>query len=357
MLLTGFDSKYLNTLYVDKNLKYHGLIQAFSRTNRVLNNTKPYGNILDFRLQQESVNQAIALFCGKSSESAREIWLVDPAPKVIDKFIEAVETLGIFMQDQNLVNEPKEVYNLKGDTARIAFVKNFKEVQRLKTQLDQYTDLDEEQKAKIEAILPKETFQEFRSSYIETAKKFQERQQKDGENTPLEIQQLDFEFVLFSSAVIDYDYIMKLTAENLGKKPGKQNMSKEQIKRLLKSNSNFIGQEEDLAEFIDQLDWSVGQTETELNRNFEQFINNKYDKEMAAIAQKNGLHINDLKIFIDEIMSRMIFDGEKLTDLLVPLELSWKERRTKELVLMEDLVPQLKKLANGKEISGLAAYE
>lgn len=49
MLLTGFDSQYLNTLYVDKNLKYHGLIQAFSRTNRILNDTKPYGNILDFR--------------------------------------------------------------------------------------------------------------------------------------------------------------------------------------------------------------------------------------------------------------------------------------------------------------------
>ncbi|MCP6440340.1 hypothetical protein NL474_28265, partial [Klebsiella pneumoniae] len=55
MLLTGFDSKYLNTLYVDKNLKHHGLIQAFSRTNRVLNDTKPYGNILDFRQQQKSV--------------------------------------------------------------------------------------------------------------------------------------------------------------------------------------------------------------------------------------------------------------------------------------------------------------
>ena len=52
MLLTGFDSKYLNTLYVDKNLKYHGLIQAFSRTNRILNDTKPYGNILDFRQQE-----------------------------------------------------------------------------------------------------------------------------------------------------------------------------------------------------------------------------------------------------------------------------------------------------------------
>ena len=58
MLLTGFDSKYLNTLYVDKNLKFHGLIQAFSRTNRVLNGSKPYGNILDFRQQQANVDEA-----------------------------------------------------------------------------------------------------------------------------------------------------------------------------------------------------------------------------------------------------------------------------------------------------------
>ena len=65
MLLTGFDSKYLNTLYVDKNLKYHGLVQAFSRTNRILNDSKPYGNILDFRGQQEAVDTAIALFSGE----------------------------------------------------------------------------------------------------------------------------------------------------------------------------------------------------------------------------------------------------------------------------------------------------
>ena len=76
MLLTGFDSKYLNTLYVDKNLKHHGLIQAFSRTNHVLNCTKPYGNILDFRHQQDAVNEAIALFSGEKIDRAREIWLV-----------------------------------------------------------------------------------------------------------------------------------------------------------------------------------------------------------------------------------------------------------------------------------------
>ncbi len=77
MLLTGFDSKYLNTLYVDKNLKYHGLIQAFSRTNRILNDTKPYGNILDFRGQQDAVDDAIALFSGAEKEKARQIWLVE----------------------------------------------------------------------------------------------------------------------------------------------------------------------------------------------------------------------------------------------------------------------------------------
>ena len=85
MLLTGFDCKYLNTLYVDKNLKHHGLIQAFSRTNRVLNATKPYGHILDFRSQQDAVDAAIALFSGAKADQAREIWLVDKAPVVIEK--------------------------------------------------------------------------------------------------------------------------------------------------------------------------------------------------------------------------------------------------------------------------------
>lgn len=357
MLLTGFDSKYLNTLYVDKDLKYHGLIQAFSRTNRVLNDTKPYGNILDFRFQQEAINQAISLFSGESSGNPSEVWLVEPAPVVIDKFKKAVEALGIFMQEQNLVSEPQEVYNLKGDAAKITFVKNFKEVQRLKTQLDQYTDLNEEQKSKIEAILPNDTFQEFRSSYIETARQFQERQRKEGENTPHEIQQLDFEFVLFASALIDYDYIMNLVADSTQQKPTKHKMTKSQIISLLKSNSNLMDEEEDLTEYINELDWNSGQDVETLRKGYDTFKDNKYNKELAAIAHKHGLETDKLKAFVEKIMDRMIFDGEKLTDLLQPLDLNWKERRVKELALMEDLVPQLIKLAQGREISGLAAYE
>ncbi|MBK9631893.1 MAG: type I restriction endonuclease subunit R [Saprospiraceae bacterium] len=357
MLLTGFDSKYLNTLYVDKNLKYHGLIQAFSRTNRVLNDTKPYGNILDFRSQQDAVNQAIALFSGEDNGKAKEIWLVDPAPVVIDKYKKAVEALGVLMLENNLVSQPEQVYNLKGDAARISFIKSFKEVQRLKTQLDQYPELSEEQKVNIENILPQVTLQGFRSSYIETAKQLREIHQKNGENTSPEIQQLDFEFVLFASAVIDYDYIMSLIADSTQKKPAKQKMTKTQVISLLTSNANLMDEQEDFTEYINSLDWNKGQKEAELRKGYEKFKDDKYNKELADIAHKHGLQTADLKSFVENILSRMIFDGEKLTDLLEPLELSWKERRVKELALMTDLVPQLKKLAQGREISGLAAYE
>lgn len=357
MLLTGFDSKYLNTLYVEKNLKFHGLIQAFSRTNRVLNDTKPYGNILDFRSQKDAVNQAIALFSGVDSGRAKEIWMVDPAPVVIEKYQKAVENLGAFMQEHHLTTEPEEVYNLKGDAARIAFVKNFKEVQRLKTQLDQYTDLDEQQQEAIEAILPKDNLQAFRSSYLETAKQLRAIQQKDGDDAPPEIQQLDFEFVLFASAVIDYDYIMNLIADSTQRKPAKQKMTKAQVISLLSANANLMDEQEDLTEYINGLDWNSGQDASSLRKGYETFVIEKNEKELAAIAHKQGLQTADLKNFVESIMSRMIFDGEKLTDLLSPLELSWKERRVKELALMEDLVPQLKKLAQGREISGLAAYE
>ncbi len=175
MLLTGFDSKFLNTLYVHKNLKYHGLIQAFSRTNRVLNGTKPYGSILDFRQQQDAVNLAIALFSGEQTERAKEIWLVDNAPVMIGKLETAVKKLDNFMRSQGLQCAPEEVANLKGDAARGRFINLFKEVQSFKTQLDQYTDLTPENAVSIEQVIPSEQLQAFRGVYLETARRLKDR--------------------------------------------------------------------------------------------------------------------------------------------------------------------------------------
>lgn len=356
MLLTGFDSKYLNTLYVDKNLKYHGLIQAFSRTNRILNDTKPYGNILDFRQQQGEVDKAIALFSGEDTNRAKEIWLVDPAPKVIEKYEQAVKAMAAFMETSNLVAEPEEVYNLRGDVAKIEFINRFKEVQRLRTQLEQYTDLSEEQKSKIEKVLPEEQLRSFRSSYLETAKQLRDLQQKDG-NAESDVNQLDFEFVLFASALVDYDYIMGLIAKYTQNKPSKQKMSRAQLISLLSSDAKLIDERDDMVAYINSLEAGKALNEKEIKEGYQNFKAEKQAKELAEIARKHGLGTAVLKDFVDGIVSRMIFDGEQLTDLLAPLELSWKERRTKELALMEDLIPLLKKQAQGKEISGLNAYD
>lgn len=358
MLLTGFDSKYLNTLYVDKNLKHHGLIQAFSRTNRVLNATKPYGNILDFRQQQAAVDGAIALFSGEAAgEKAREIWLVDKAPVVIQKLESAVEKLDTFMKSQGLDSTPDAVPNLKGDAARAAFVEHFKEVQRLKTQLDQYTDLTSENAATIEQILPRDNLLGFRGAYLETAQRLKAQQGKTTDKPSEDVDQLDFEFVLFASAVIDYDYIMGLIARFSEAAPGKQTMSRDQLVGLIQSDAKFMDEREDIAAFIATLKAGEGLSERTIRDGYARFKADKDAAELAGIANKHGLTTNVLQDFVDSILQRMIFNGEQLTDLMEPLGLNWKARRVKELDLMADLMPLLLKRAGDREISGLSAYE
>lgn len=357
MLLTGFDSKFLNTLYVDKNLKFHGLIQAFSRTNRVLNDTKPYGNILDFRQQQDVVDTAIGLFSGEATKPAKEIWLVDKAPVVIEKLETAVQQLGDFMQSQGLENKPEAVPNLKGDAARATFINLFKEVQRLNTQLDQYTDLSDENKTTIEKLLPKEQLQGFRGMYLDTAQRLKEKQDKHIDQTDPVVQQLDFEFVLFASAVIDYDYIMALIARYSQQTPGKQKMSREQLIGLIQADAKFMDERDDIAEYIGTLEAGKALDEQQIRAGFEHFKDEKHARQLAEIAVKHGLDASTVQAFVDKTLHRMIFDGDLLSELFVPLDLGWKARTKAELALVDDLIPVLKKLALGREISGLGAYE
>lgn len=358
MLLTGFDSKFLNTLYVDKNLKHHGLIQAFSRTNRVLNATKPYGNILDFRQQQGAVDAAIALFSGEAAaEKAREIWLVDKAPVVIQKLETAVQKLDAFMKSQGLESAPAAVANLKGDAARAAFIEHFKEVQRLKTQLDQYTDLTPENAVTIEQVLPRDDLLGFRGAYLETAQRLRAQQGTGADKPSQDAYQLDFEFVLFASAVIDYDYIMGLIARYSEATPGKQKMSREQLIGLIQSDAKFMDEREDIAAYIATLKAGEGLSEKVIRDGYSRFKAQKNAAELAGVAGRHGLTTEALDDFVNIILQRMIFDGEALTDLMEPLGLNWKARRVKELELMADLMPLLMKRAGGREISGLSAYE
>lgn len=355
MLLTGFDSKYLNTLYVDKNLKHHGLIQAFSRTNRVLNETKPWGNILDFRYQENEVNAAIELFSGGANDKAREIWLVDPAPKVVEAFRKKVDELQSFMESYGLTCEPSQVHNLKGDNAKAEFINHFKEVQKLKTQLEQYTDLDEKSKAIIEQKLPIDSLRGFKAIFLDTAMELKRKQGKSDYNEEA-VEQLEFDLVLFASSIIDYDYIMGLIAKST-QRTGKQKMTRQQLTDMISANANLMEEREDIIAYINSLQTGEVLNEEQIRKGYQSFKAHKATQVLTDIAKKQGLPTEALQAFVDGIMDRMIFDGEQLTDLLAPLELNWKVRRVVELDLMKDLVPYLQKQAEGREIAGLEAYE
>lgn len=360
MLLTGFDSKYLNTLYVAKNLKHHGLIQAFSRTNRVLNASKPHGQILDFRGQKAQVDEAVAMFSGVEggAEKAQEIWLVDRAPVVIEKLKEAKAGLDAFLTSQGLAPKPSEVGNLLGDEAKAAFIEHFKKVQKLQTQLDQYTDLTPEQEQEIQAVLPADDLRAFRGQYLETAQKLREKREKPGGKAPPEVDGLDFEFVLFASATIDYDYIMRLIADFSEKAPGKATMTREQLVGIIAADSKFLDEREAITEFVGGLKAGAGLSEQAIRDGYQRFKAERAAREVADVAARHGLPIEPVRAFVERVLTPpFVFDAEELTALFDPLELGWRERAAKEVALMADLAPLLKRRAGGREVSGLRVYE
>ena len=363
MLLTGFDSKFLNTLYVDKKLIYHHLIQAFSRTNRILNDTKPYGNILDFRGQQNAVDEAISTFSGSEKDMARRIWLVEPASSIQKKYKEAIVGLRNFMRSYDLEFNASEVANLKGDEAKAGFINHFKEVQRYKTELDQYVDFTDVtntsivSEAQSEYGFTDDDLLAFRGAYLNLAYSLKKKREKTTEPVSPEIEDLDFEFVLFASAMIDYDYIMDLIAKQYGGTGIKVKLTREQLVNIVLSNSNLMDERDDIIAYIDSLREVNGKTEQEIKDGYNLFKAERYANEVASIAQKHKITPEALNEFINGIMERKIFDAEKLTDLLAPLNLGWKARAKVESDLMADLIPSLKRKAEGEEISGLSAYE
>ena len=350
MLLTGFDSQFLKVLYVDKRLKYHGLIQAFSRTNRILNDSKPWGTIIDFRGQQQQVDDAMQLFSGEPLEKARSIWLVDASPVVLGKLKDAVAQLTTFMESQGLSARPEDVSNLKGDAARAVFVERFAEVQKFANQLDQYTDLTPEQEAEREEVISSAALGGFRVQYLE---KVRELREATPPGVPGPADNLDFNLVLFSSAKIDYDYIMALVAR--GGKPEQIKASRQQAKQLLAGDSKFEDPDE-ISDYIDSLELRK-YGEKELRAGFDSFKAQRKAAELDRLSQAHALPPAAVQAFVDEILHRRLFDGDRLTDLFAAADLSWKERARREHQLMTDLKPLLVKWSNGREIAGLRAYD
>ena len=193
MFLTGFDSKPLNTLYVDKNLKYHGLIQAFSRTNRVFNNKKTFGNIVCFRNLKRATDEALALF---SNKEARKTVLVPSFDEIKQDYMQAVDKLYSLAPDYQSVDD------LVTEEQQLEFIKAFREVMRFNAQLETFVEYDQDQ-----TILNKQEFNNFASKYSDLCREVRKTTTKEKVSV---LDDIDFQLDLLHSDRINVGYILNL---------------------------------------------------------------------------------------------------------------------------------------------------
>jgi type I restriction enzyme R subunit len=199
MFLTGFDSPRLNTLYVDKNLKFHGLVQAFSRTNRILNDRKSQGNIICFRNLKASTDEAIALF---SNKNAKETVLLEPYEDYVTQFNEATAAL------LDIAPTVASVDSLTDETAELEFVTQFRELLRIKNVLTSFSDFKED-----DLTLPVQEFEDYKSKYLDIHDKVKKQRETDEASV---LEDIDFELSLIHRDEINVAYILNLLV-NLSK--------------------------------------------------------------------------------------------------------------------------------------------
>src|SRR5690606_9901122 len=165
MFLTGFDAKKVNTFYVDKNLRYHGLIQAYSRTNRILNERKSQGNIVSFRNLKANTDEAIALF---SDKNANETILIGPYEDYVQQFNEGVKAL------LSMAPTDASVDALESEEDQLQFIKAFRNLMRLMNVLNSFSQF-----AWADLYLTAQAYEDYKSKYLDLYEK--SRAEKEGE--------------------------------------------------------------------------------------------------------------------------------------------------------------------------------
>ena len=195
MFLTGFDSVWLNTLYVDKNLKYHGLLQAFSRTNRILNELKSQGNIVCFRNLKNATDEAITLF---SNKEAIDVELKGPYEDYVSQFNQAFINLLIIAPTVDSVND------LPGEEEQFEFIRAFRELMRVLNVLKTFTEFNFDGLS-----MSEQSFVDYKSKYLDLYDRVKRDHQKEKVSI---LNDIDFELELIHRDEINVTYILKLLA-------------------------------------------------------------------------------------------------------------------------------------------------
>ena len=289
MMLTGFDAKKVNTLYVDKNLRYHGLIQAFSRTNRILGEKKSQGNILCFRNLKERTDEAIALF---SNKNAKEEIIVPPYEAIASKFDDALNNL------LQLTPTYQSVDDLLGEDQELEFVQAFRKLLRAKNVLESYVDFDWD-----DLDIDEQTFEDYKSKYLDLYDKVKIDTQKHKTSI---LDDIDFELELIHRDQINVAYILKLLAKLKEAKHSDAEAQKKAIIDLLAGEVELRSKRELIEKFIEENLPHIEDVDA-IQDEFENYWHQEKILALAKLCEEENLD----KAQFNALMESYIYSGQE----------------------------------------------
>ncbi|MBU2921501.1 type I restriction endonuclease subunit R [Winogradskyella psychrotolerans] len=298
MFLTGFDSPSLNTLYVDKNLKYHGLIQAYSRTNRIINEQKSQGNIVVFRNLKKVTDEAITLF---SNKEAIDVIIMEPYEDYAEKFNDAFIALMEITPTVNSVN------NLVSEEDELEFIKAFRELMRLKNTMTTFANFDWE-----DLDMEEQLFNDFRSKYLDLWQKTKDDTAKEKVSI---LDDVDFELELIHRDEINVTYILNLLANLKDVKKEEQEAKKKEVVDLLTGEANLRSKRELIEKFIEDNLPEIEDSET-IPQEFEKFWSEEQQKAFKVFVKEENLSSEKTQKLIEDYLYA---EREPLRDELLDL--------------------------------------
>jgi len=322
MFLTGFDATTLNTLWVDKNLRQHGLIQAFSRTNRILNSVKTFGNIVCFRDLKEEVDKAIALFGDKDAKSIILLKTYDEyyngyeeKGKYYPGYREMIEELECsFPLGQPIVGEEKQKY----------FIKHYGSILKLKNIL---TSFDEFQGSE---ILSDRDFQDYQSIYLDLYQEY--RRNKGAEKEEIN-DDIVFEIELVKQIEVNIDYILMMV-EKYRETNCKDKSILVDVDKAINSSIQLRNKKDLIEAFIDTVN-----VNTDVVEDWRTFVNDQKEAELAEIIEEEKLKPEDTRAFIDNAFRDGVLKttGMDIDRILPPMSRFGGSRTKKKQTVIEKL--------------------
>lgn len=281
MMLTGFDAKKVNTLYVDKNLKQHGLIQAFSRTNRILGEQKSQGNILAFRNLKKATDEAITLF---SNKDAIEVVTMPDYERIAEKFDEALKLLREVAPTYQSVND------LESEQDEAQFVQAFRKLMRAMNVLQSYTDFDWK-----DLLIDEQEFEDYKSKYLDLYEKVKRDTEK--QKTSI-LDDIDFELELIHRDQINVAYILKLIAQLKGVKTSEAKAQRKAIIDLLGGDIQLRSKRDLIQKFIDE-NMPFIKDGDNIDDEFEKFWKDQKVLALGKLCEDEHLDKEQFKALID----------------------------------------------------------